>query len=213
LEAAGASVHYEQIRPSAEEDWAAASDSERAARPGMWKAQDRAALAACRYLDWVRQPFPLDNAASWRNVDLTDLDLVRRASPGNIREEQRAAEEADYTDDELETLMGAGMTIFTRLLALDRFGLLPRLAGHVAVGDAYAGIDRARTRERNRMALAALPPGGDVVLLWGSAHLPGLAAGLRQAGYRRQSTEWMTVGTLPALLGNVRTIWTALHSS
>jgi hypothetical protein len=213
LEAAGASVHYEWIRPAAEEEWAAASDSERALRPGMWKDQDRAALAACRYLGWIPQPFPLGNAASWHNSDLTDLELIRRAGPGIVRERQRAAEEADFTDDELEMMLGAGMTVYTRLLALDRFGLLQRLAKRVALGDQRLDIDGVAIGERNRTALAALPPGGDVVLLWGAGHLPGLATGLRNAGYRRQSIEWVTVGTVPALQASARAIWTALHSS
>jgi hypothetical protein len=34
--------------------------------------------------------------------------------------------------------------------------------------------------ERNRMALAALPPSGDVVSLWGALHLPGLAIGAKR---------------------------------
>ena len=63
------------------------------------------------------------------------------------------------------------------------------------------------------MALAALPPSGDVVLLWGAMHLPGLATGLRNSGYRRQSTEWVTVGTVPAMQASARAIWKALRSS
>lgn len=130
-----------------------------------------------------------------------------------MRERQRAAEEADFTDDELEMMLGAGMTVYTRLLALDRFGLLQRLAKRVALGDQRLDIDGVAIGERNRTALAALPPGGDVVLLWGAGHLPGLATGLRNAGYRRQSIEWVTVGTVPALQASARAIWTALHSS
>jgi hypothetical protein len=148
--------------------------------------------------------------ATWT---LTDLELIRRAGPENLRDRQRTAEEADFTDDELEMMLGAGMTVYTRLLALDRFGLLQRLVKHVALGDAHLDIDGVVVGERNRTALAALPPGGDVVLLWGALHLPGMATGLRNAEYRRQSTEWVTVGMVPALPTSVRAIWTALRSS
>ena len=63
------------------------------------------------------------------------------------------------------------------------------------------------------MALAALPPSGDVVLLWGAMHLPGLATGLRNSGNRRQSTEWVTVGTVPGLQASAWAVWKALRSS
>ncbi len=179
----------------------------------MWREQDRAALAACRYLGWIPQPFPLGNAASWRNVDLTDLELIRRTAPEYLRERQRAAEETDFTDHELEMMLGAGMTVYTRLPALDRFGLLPRLVKRVNRIGPHLDIAGVASGERNRMALAALPPGGDVVMPWGALHLPGLATGLRRAGYRRQSTEWVIVGTVPALRASGRAVWTALRSS
>lgn len=213
LEAAGASVQYEGIGRAADEEWAAASDNERANRSGLWKDQDRAALAACRYLGWIPQPFPLGSAVSWRNVDLTDLELIRRTAPGYLEERQREAAEADLTDGELEMMFGAGMTVLTRLVALDRFGLMQRMVkDYLRIGPGL-GIDGLPTGERDRMALAALPPCGDVVLLWGALHLPGLATGMRNAGYHRESTEWVTVGTLPAWPAGARAFWRALRSS
>ena len=118
------------------------------------------------------QPFPLGSAVSWRNVDLTDLELIRRTGPGYVGERQRAAAEADFTDGELEMMLGAGMTVLTRLVALDRFGLLRRVVKNdLRIGPSL-DIDGLPTGERKRMALAALPPCGDVVLLWGALHLP-----------------------------------------
>jgi hypothetical protein len=213
LEAAGACVQYEGIRPAADEEWAAASDGERALRPGMLSDQNRAWLAACRFLGWIPQSFPLGNATSWRNVDLTDLDLARRTAPGYLQERQRMTEEPDFTDNELELLLGAGMTVFAWLLALDRLGLLPRLVMRSFRIGPHLDMDGLPSGERNRIALAALPPSGDVVLLWGALHLPGLATGLRKAGYRRQSTEWVTVGMVPALPASASAIWKALRSS
>jgi hypothetical protein len=62
------------------------------------------------------------------------------------------------------------------------------------------------------MALAALPGEGDAVLLWGAAHRRGLAAGLRGLGYRRESAEWVTVGTLPALWTSIGALIVAVRS-
>jgi hypothetical protein len=39
----------------------------------------------------------------------------------------------------------------------------------------------------------------DVVLVWGSAHLPGLDEGLRARGFQPDSVAWYTVGRLPTL--------------
>jgi hypothetical protein len=79
LEATGALVCYEGIRPAAEEEWARAADGERAAR-GL-SVPVNALQAVCRYLGWVEQSAGLKYSPSWRNVDITELELVRQAQP------------------------------------------------------------------------------------------------------------------------------------
>jgi hypothetical protein len=134
MESAGAIVCFESPRPTTKQEWAAASDEERAAWDGERLGRREFNKAAGRYLGWVNQSAALGN------------DAARR-------------------------------------------------------------IDDARVEERNRHALASLPPGSDAVLPWGGAHLRGLAAGLRKAGYRRRATTWVTVGKLPAFWPCVEAMW------
>jgi hypothetical protein len=100
-----------------------------------------------------------------------------------------------------------------RLLSLDYFDLVWRLSARTASSDAYRNVARVMLEERNRGALARLPSDADAVLLWGSGHLPGLAVGLKKAGYRQRSTTWVPVGELPAVWPSLRVMWTWLRSS
>lgn len=86
LAAEGALICYEGIRPAAEEEWAGAADGERAARGLSWPTSDRGREALCRHLGWVEQRAGLKYSPSWRNVDMTDLELVRQAQPHNVSE-------------------------------------------------------------------------------------------------------------------------------
>ena len=215
LEAAGAVVCYEGIRPAAEEEWARAADGERAAR-GL-SAPATALQASCRYLGWVEQSAGLEYSPSWRNVDMTELELIRQAQPHNITE--RSAEFSDLfagrTQEQIEEMAGAGGALLVRLLSVDYFDLVWRLSVRAAAaagaGDAHRNVGRVMLEERNRGALARLPSDADAVLLWGSGHLPGLAAGLKEAGYRRRRTAWVAVGELPAVWPSLKIFWTGLR--
>ena len=55
LEAEGALICYEGIRPAAEKEWDAAADGERAVRGLSKTMSDRGLPALCRYLSWVEQ--------------------------------------------------------------------------------------------------------------------------------------------------------------
>jgi len=215
LEAKGAVVYYEGIRPAAEEEWAGAADGERAVRGLSEPIDDRALQAVCRYLGWVGQRTGLKYSPSWRNVDLTDLELIRQAQPRNISEMSNSFSDvvAGLTPDQFEVVMGSGGALVARLLSLDYFDLLGRLSVFAVSSDAHRNVDRVMLKERNRGALARLPSDADAVLLWGSRHLPGLAAGLREAGYRRRSTVWVPVGELPAVWPCLRVFWTWMRSS
>jgi hypothetical protein len=215
LEAKGAVVCYEGIRPAAEEEWAGAADGERAVRGLSEPIDDRALQAACRYLGWVGQRAGLRYSPSWRNVDLTDLELIRQAQPHNISEMSSGFSDAvaGLTPEQFEVMMGSGEALVTRLLSFDYFDLLWRLSVFAVSSDAHRNVDRIVLTERNRGALARLPSDADAVLLWGSRHLPGLAAGLRAAGYRRRSTAWVPVGELPPVWPCLRVFWTSMRSS
>jgi hypothetical protein len=212
LEAAGAVVCYEGIRPSAEEEWAQAADGERAARGLSLPASGRQAV--CRYLGWVEQGVGLKYSPSWRNVDVTELELVRQAQPHNVTESSARFSDlfAGLTPEQLGEIAGSGEALLVRLLSLDYFDLVWRLSVRMASSDAHRNVGRVMVDERNRGALARLPSDADAVLLWGSGHLPGLAAGLKEAGYRRRRTAWVPVGELPAFWPSLRIFWTWLRS-
>jgi len=196
LEAAGALVFYEWIGSAAETDWSAASDTERDARDAAIAYSQDNTKAACRYLGWTRQQDALAYAASWRNLDITDLELIQRLG-GQAVLDQREGFEAMFegrSHDQRDVLTGVGAAVMLRLVAFDRYQLLWRLAGAAAPGVSRTVID-----DRNKTVLDSLPSDRDCVLIWGLTHLPGLAAGLRQAGYRRQVGAWLNAGQLPPL--------------
>jgi hypothetical protein len=161
------------------------------------------------YLGWVQQRVPLADAPSWRNVDMTDLEVTRRARLGDL-DGERTLEHRTRLAVLSDQGMGAGLAIVARLSAADRLALLHRLSRMVLGGDAARRVDDVLVGERNQLLLAALPSDKDVVLVWGAGHLPGLAAGLRAAGYRRQATEWVNVGTLPPVWKSLRVFWNAI---
>jgi hypothetical protein len=213
LEAMGAVVCCEGIRPAAEEEWARAADGERAARGLSVPVSGLQAL--CRYLGWVEQSAGLTYSPSWRNVDITELELVRQAQPHNVSAMSDGFADlfGGLTPEQFGEVGGSIETVLLRLLSLDYFDLVWRLSARTASSDAYRNVARVMLEERNRGALARLPSDADAVLLWGSGHLPGLAVGLKKAGYRQRSTTWVPVGELPAVWPSLRVMWTWLRSS
>jgi hypothetical protein len=208
LESAGAVVCNESAGPTTKQEWAAASDEERAAWDGERRQRPVFNQAARRYLGWVDQPAARARPPSWRNADMPTLEYLRRAGPQNLLWEQHGATEAftGLTQDQQEAFAGAGYAVFFRLAPFVPLGLLRRVLTRL-LGDAARSLDNARVEERNRHVLASLPPGSDAVLPWGGAHLAGLAAGLRKAGYRRRDTTWVTVGQLPAFWPSLKAWW------
>lgn len=214
LESGGAVICYEGIRPAGEEEWATAADGERAFRGFPMAIRGRGLLALCRHLGWVWQSMALKYSPSWRNVDVTDLELVRLAQPPNLREQADGFSSvfAGLTPEELGVVIGSIAALLMRLLSWDYFNLVERWSVRAASSDAYQHVDRALIEDRNRSALAKLPLDSDVVLLWGGRHLPGLAAGLKKAGYRHRSTAWVSVGELPAVWPSLRAFWKWLRA-
>ncbi|HYK67915.1 MAG TPA: hypothetical protein VEV45_08225 [Streptosporangiaceae bacterium] len=212
MEAAGAVVCMEGA-DSSEQDWAAASGEERAAVARYYERRaPRLAEAASRYLGWVDQSAALGSSPSWRKADMARLELVRQAGPQNMLGLWVPGNEfGRLTPDQQEALAGAGYSIGVRLEQFPWLtDLMRRLFARLA-GDASRRIDDVVVEGRNRFVLASLPGDSDAALPWGAGHLPGLAAGLRKAGYRRRETTWLTVGALPAVWPSVRLFWTEIR--
>jgi hypothetical protein len=181
LETAGALVFYEWVGSAAETEWSAASQAEHDARDAVMADSRETSQAVCRYLGWVRQAEALAYAASWRNVDITDLELVQRAGAQAMLDHHEAFEDmyGSRPDDQRDVAAGVGAVMVMRLISLDRY----------------------------HRVLAALPSDRDSVLIWGCNHVPGLAAGLRQAGYRRQASAWLNAGEFPPLRASAKAAW------
>ena len=209
LEAAGALVFYEGISHTAETEWSAAGQAERDTWNTVQAGSKELTQAACRYLGWVRQGEALAYAASWRNVDMSELEFVQRKGAEDVLDMQEGFEDmlGDRARDQRDALMGVTIGMLLRLYSLDRYQLLVRWA---ATG--YPGFSQLVVDERNDRALACLPPDRDSVLIWGYGHLPGLAAGLERVGYRRQASAWLNAGEIPPLRASARAVWDALRA-
>ncbi len=166
------------------------------------------AQAACRHLGWVRQGDAMSYAASWQNVDMTDLEFVQRAGAQAMAEQQEAIEDTlgSRSRDQRDVLMGVGIAMLTRVTSLDRYKLLQRWASTADPDFSQMVVD-----DRNERALAAVPPDRDSALIWGCEHLPGFAAGLRGAGYLSQASAWLNAGELPPLWASAKAVWAVLR--
>jgi hypothetical protein len=201
LEAAGALVFYEWVGSAAETEWSAASRAEHDARDTVMADSQEMSQAVCRYLGWVRQAESLAYAASWRNVDITDLELVQRAGAQAVLDQHEAFEDlfGSKPADQRDVAAGVGAVMLMRLISLDRYQLLAHLAD--------SSVSRAMIDHRNDKVLAGLPSDRDSVVIWGCYHVPGLAAGLRRAGYRRQASAWLDAGEFPPLRASAKAAW------
>src|SRR5215469_2722084 len=216
MEAAGAVVCLEGVGSASEQELAGASGEERAAL-GLYQASRAPApelsLAACRYLGWVDQSAALGSSPTWRNADMTKLELVRQAGPQNLLSLHVPGDEfTRMTHDRQEAFAAGGYAIAVRLAQYGWLNdpilrLLARLAG-----DAHRRLQDVEVEGRNSHVLASLPADSDAVLPWGAGHMRGLARGLRQAGYRRRETTWVTVGRLPAIWTSIKLLSTGLRA-
>jgi hypothetical protein len=201
LEAAGALVFYEWVGSAAETQWSAASQAEHDARDAVMADSREMSQAVCRYLGWVSQTEALAYATSWRNVDITDLELVQRAGAQAMLDHHEAFEDmyGSRSGDQRDVAAGVGAVMLMRLISLDRYQLLVHMAD--------SSVSRAMIDDRNDKVLAALPSDRDSVLIWGCNHVPGLAAGLRRAGYRHQASAWLNAGEFPPLRASAKAAW------
>jgi hypothetical protein len=216
LESAGAVVCLEGTASASEQELAAASGEERAAlgRYETWRgpASDLS-RAAGRALGWVDQSAALSSSPSWRNADMTKLEMVRRAGAQNLQSLHVPGDEfTRLTPDQQDAFAAGGYAILTRLEQLGwLMDFLPRVLARLIGGGTWR-LQDVQIEGRNSHVLARLPAESDAVLPWGAGHLRGLATGLRNAGYRRRDTTWVTVGRLPAVWPSVRLFWTGFRA-
>jgi hypothetical protein len=208
LAADGAVICYEGVTSATQEQWAAASDAERAVRSVYQSAFDRGRQELCQALGWIDQNTGLRYSPGWRNVDTTDLNVIRQAQPDAISYVAEGSSDLfdGLTPEQTRVVMASFVALLERLLSADYFDLIGRWSTREVPGDGYRALSRALVGEREWGALAGLPPDADAVLLWGTGHLRGLAAGLRKAGYRHRGTSWVSVGRLPALWPSLRVV-------
>jgi len=208
LEAAGALVLYEGMGRAAETEWSAVGQADRDTWNTVQSDRKELMQAACRYLGWVWQGEALAYSASWRNVDMSELEFVQRKGAQDMLDMQEGFDDmlGNRARDQRDAMMGVTIGMLLRLQSLDQYQLLSRWAASV-----YPGFSQLVVDERNDRALACLPPDRDSVLIWGYGHLPGLAAGLLRAGYRRQASAWLNAGELPPLRASAKVAWAALR--
>jgi hypothetical protein len=188
LAASGAEVHVEGISRHDRgclTEW----EEDRLAEADGWEDAETS-VAAVSLLRLASQSAQLGLPDGARNVDLTDADLLRRVGWDNYRR---------LFASQPATPPGPGFGRGVR--AAVRFQLR-----HGRVIEAL-GLLRPRNRsvnrvvigERNRVAFAggvdALAR-GDVALLWGTDHLPGLARLFVAAGYRLRREDWFEACTI-----------------
>jgi hypothetical protein len=156
-------------------------------------AKDPAIDGILAYLGWVRQR-EMRREPSWQNVDL-DLDgLLQAVGNDTFIAVHKAGEEetAGIPGHRLGAVLAA---VWAAQCRRGMTGLEDLSAE--AAGGAMGKFCSVVTDERNRLALARIPPERDAVLVWGAYHLRGLAAGLEERGYVQVSEEWIRVGRLP----------------
>lgn len=216
MESAGAAVCLEGAGSASGQELASASDEERAAlgRYEAWRAPATDLSAATgRYLGWVDQSAALGSSPTWRNADMTKLELVRRAGPQSLLSLHVPGDGfTRMTRDRQEAFAAGGYAISVRLAQYGwLIDLLQSLLARLA-GNAHKRLQDVEIEGRNSHLLGSLPTESDAVLPWGAGHMRGLARGLRRAGYRRRETTWVTVGRLPAIWPSIKLFATGLRA-
>ena len=182
LAAAGAEIQFEGISRR-EDDHPSGWEHERLAEAGGWADPEREGAAVALLQLTSQGELLLPDGA--RNIDLSHLELLRRVGWNNYRRLMAPQPESP--------LAGAGLGGIVRVILRVQlrhqrfFERLPSLRRN------NRRINRVVIHERNRVAFAGASEAlarGDVVLVWGPDHLPGLAKLFSDAGYRRRHEAW-----------------------
>jgi hypothetical protein len=184
LDSAGTAVHYERIRRADDADvtdveYDQLERVESSGYPGGLEA-----FVGVLGLELQGERLALPAAA--RNVDVSDVELLRGLGWERYR---RLVARPDITIDERAAPLAR--PVFRFLLRHGR--KLDRLQSASA---RHRAVNRFMLGERNRVALTEalrVLPDQDVALVWGAAHLPGMARLLRRRGFRPRAERWLTV--------------------
>jgi uncharacterized protein YbaP (TraB family) len=188
LAGAGAEVHVEGV---AQRDEESATDWERARltqADGWGDAEETGDTVALLRLE--SQGAQLELPPGYRNVDLSRLELLRRVGWEAYRRLLAPPPET-----------AAGRHLSPALRATLRFELRHRRALERlrSLRARNRRVNRVVIDERNETAFAGGAQAlarGDVVLVWGADHLPGLAARFRAGGYRLTGEAWFEACTI-----------------
>jgi len=182
LSAAGAEVHVEGINHLAESE-PTAWERDRLAEADGWADPETTGVTVS-LLRVESQGVRLRLPEGVRNVDLSHLQLLRRLGWDNYRR-VFSPPHADPSSPRLGPIARAIIRFqFRHLRLVNRFASLRRRDRHIA---------EVVIEERNQMAFAAATEAltrGDVALVWGTQHVPGLATLFRAQGYRLCREEW-----------------------
>ncbi|HEV7534958.1 MAG TPA: hypothetical protein VGP90_04935, partial [Acidimicrobiia bacterium] len=187
LGSAGTAVHYERIRRADDADLAPEERHrlEQVESSGYPAGLD--AFVAVLGLELQGERLALPEGA--RNVDVSDADLLRGLGWERYR---RLVARPDIPFDDRAAPLAR--PLFRFLLkhgrTLDRFR---------ALSGRHRRVQRLMIDHRNEVALAEAAralEAGDVALVWGTAHLPGMARRLARSGYRLRAEQWFTACTL-----------------
>jgi hypothetical protein len=187
LAAGGAEVQFEGITDRPGErmtEWERARLTEAAAWP-----DPETSGAAARLLRLESQG-RLQLPEGARNIDLSHVELLRKVGWHNYRRILAVPPPAEMLDTPSPLVRAAICFQLKHTRGLDRLRLLRRRNRRV---------DRVVVTERTRIAFAGAREAlahGDVVLVWGAGHLPGLAARFRSVGYVLNGEEWFTACTI-----------------
>jgi hypothetical protein len=182
LAEAGAEVHVEGISRRDGEclsEW----EEDRLAEAGTWDDAETAG-AAVNLLRLESQSANLQLPDGTRNIDLSHAEILRRVGWANYRR-------LFHSKPAPRCEAGFGPAV----RAVLRFELhhTRAIEGLQSLSHRHRRLNRVVIRERNGRAFAGATEAlsrGDVVLVWGTDHLPGLARLFEGSGYRLRREEW-----------------------
>lgn len=199
LEAAGAMVHYETVRPPDQDELNATPEL---GRVGVQMISKQFEMSLAGFVDCglVLQREQMPPAESWENHDISMIEAVKFYGPTGIRELAQALASGQNVLDELHPLITRAFTL--QILQSE----IAVAAGRSPRESVFQGIDRQLSIHRETLALAAADlhlvsdPGSDLLLLWGVAHLAGLTSGFIKRGYKVEDGEQWVIAVDPDLL-------------
>ncbi len=195
-EVAGSLVHYERMMPPTAEELV-----ESGLDPALVERFGTGVEGTFNFLGKrLGLRFQLDSmqyGEAWENHDIPRLELMRLLGAKGV---ERFTEKGEKLVD-LEDKIGSDLTLKIMSGTLRHISLVSMLS---KLSPKNRREDRIVTDRRNEVALLAIDealrrePERDITLLWGAMHLPGIGKGLRQRGYKLNSTQWLNAFTLPA---------------